>query len=236
MKYLEITIQNRKLYGLHVYGNKLRLFADNAETRHRTQTERVYEFRKNGKFEDLFFPLLSEAREFFQCSEIWAIPSSTASSVNRLQSQYGQQLRRVKDAETRKYNHAGVPDLSGVEISGSPDGKKILLIDDVVTSGGTMIAVAEMLEAKGAAVTCLCLGMNVKLFPEPPDAPILKRKLHEGSDVKVMEKKLKALFLRSSWRSGHSHISYSNRRKHNVRRKRTIRTAENTDSGSDPAR
>ena len=64
---------------------------------------------------------------------------------------------------------ACILDLSGIELQEDPSGKKILLIDDVCTSGGTIIAIAEMLEAKGSTVVCLALGLNVKLFPEPPD-------------------------------------------------------------------
>lgn len=176
MKYLESTIKGRKIYGLHVYGSKFALTVHNKDTRYKTQTDRVYEFKTNGKFEDLFFPLIEEAREFFQCNAIWAIPSSTAGTLNRLQAKFGQQFKRVTDAEKRKYNHACIPDLSGIELQEEP-GTKILLVDDVVTSGGTMLAIAEMLEAKGAAVVCLALGMNVKLFPEPPDCSEIEQEI-----------------------------------------------------------
>jgi hypoxanthine phosphoribosyltransferase len=169
MKYLETTIRGRKIYGLHVYGSKFALAVHNRDNRYKTQTDRVYEFKKKGKYEDLFCTLIEEAQEFFQCSEAWAVPSSTAGTLNILQSKYGEQIKRVKDAEKRKYNHACIPDLSGLVLAKEPTGKKIMLVDDVCTTGKTLCGIAETLEAEGASVICFCLGMNVKLFQDPPD-------------------------------------------------------------------
>lgn len=64
----------------------------------------------------------------------------------------------LEDAAARRENVRGV-----YEAAGAPEGKRILLIDDICTTGSTLSACAGTLKAAGAArVLCLTAARTVK--------------------------------------------------------------------------
>lgn len=74
----------------------------------------------------------------------------------------------------KKRNLNGIHDSKALELYGNVSGKKVLLVDDIATSGGTIVHAAELCLAKGAATVCaavvhadFALGTPAKIQSSP---------------------------------------------------------------------
>lgn len=126
----------------------------------------VYDFKKYyPKNKQEVFNLLTIAKHYLDCEQIVCIPGHTP-ELNSLQKVFGLTLERYIEVEPRKYNHKKTL-CEGYENSYKIDytklSNKLLLVDDIFTTGATMQHFKELLTNKGFNITCLSIGINHKL-------------------------------------------------------------------------
>lgn len=131
------------------------------------QTRFVYDFKKFGKHGE-------EIRDYFELLKVYfgvgtvAVVPSHVPVVNELQKLVGVRVfERVLESVPRKYNHR-------IDLAEDYEStykvhwdllkeKRVLVVDDVVTSGVTINHFAGVLEARGYEVIRFGLGLNNKL-------------------------------------------------------------------------
>ena len=140
---------------------------DEGAEREDRQTRFVYDFKKFGKHGDEIRDYLELLKAYFGVGTVAVVPSHVP-VVNELQKLVGVRVfERVLEIVPRKYNHK-------VELAEDYEStykvhwdllreKKVLVVDDVVTSGVTLNHFAGVLEAKGYEVIRFGLGLNNKL-------------------------------------------------------------------------
>lgn len=156
--------------GLFYYGSSYSCSAFGLGSRMHAQIRRVYNFKKWHQNADLIGELVRKAAERLECSEIWAIPSSTAGKVNALQSVFGTQIERMADAVMRKYNHHLQVDVSGLKYPEKASGT-VLLIDDISTTGRTLLAVAMELARRNISCKMFAVGISRKIVTASSPSP-----------------------------------------------------------------
>ena len=124
---------------------------------------RTYKFKKHGHNKELFKNLVYGAAKFFNCNMIVPIPASEAGKESWLEKVFGRRINRLKNSTSRKYSHSKPVDYTGyVELAESVEGKDVLLVDDVVTTGKSILWYRNWLLAQGAqSVIPVGLGLNV---------------------------------------------------------------------------
>jgi hypoxanthine phosphoribosyltransferase len=124
-------------------------------------------FKKYGRNSEQVELAVRTLCEHLGCSDIVAVPSSTAGETNKLQQLFGIKIVRTENVEKRKWVHSReIPaeysnsyNINTAEINGV----KILLVDDVCTTGKTIMHFKRALENLDFQVIPLALGLNEKL-------------------------------------------------------------------------
>lgn len=140
----------------------------NADTEIAKETRFVYDFKKYGHHWEVLGNYFLLLKSYFNTQTVIAIPSHTT-EINQLQKMFGTVIKRIAVCEERKYNHK-IAISDNYKMTYSIDfaaitTKKVILVDDVVTSGETMGHFATVLESKGFEVVRFALGIKDKLQP-----------------------------------------------------------------------
>ncbi len=126
----------------------------------------VYDFKKYfPKNKQKVFNLINMAKAFLDCEQIVCIPSHLT-ELNSLQKLFGLTIERLIEVAPRKYNHKSKIDDSHratYQINYSNLKNKLLLVDDILTSGATLRHFKDILTNKGFKVESVVLGINHKL-------------------------------------------------------------------------
>lgn len=154
------------VYGLKIYASLIGSFTHGQDKSLEYSTRFVYNFKKYGKQSERVRQMILAVATHFACDTVVAIPPHTT-DPNEMQKLFGQTIVRTKEVSARKYNHnfplsddyANSYHINFEGIKGS----KILLIDDIVTSGATILHFAQVFENKGFEVIKLGIGLDKKL-------------------------------------------------------------------------
>jgi phosphoribosylpyrophosphate synthetase len=132
------------------------------------QTRFVYDFKKYGSHKTEIIDYLEFLKLFFETTTVVVVPSHLP-VLNELQKLVGSQvIERTKESIPRKYNHKvglaeDYEDSYTIHWHQLKE-KKLILIDDVCTSGVTLSHFANVLQQKGYEVIKFSLGVNAR-FP-----------------------------------------------------------------------
>ncbi|MBW2024386.1 MAG: phosphoribosyltransferase [Deltaproteobacteria bacterium] len=180
------------IYGFKLYLpslGKLRQLDHSDELK--TETQWVFDFKKKGKHAAEVKALCESLAAELSCDKIVAIPPSKPSDQpNQLQRLFGANISRIRNVETRKYNHnKPLPDDYGGSyiITGITKGEKILLVDDICTTGRTIVHFKERLESFGFEVKPACLAFYYRLEPNEAEDITLKVN-HKDSEPSIAGK------------------------------------------------
>jgi len=158
-----MQVSGADIYGIHAYGSLFAMNVKKSESPYLPQARRVYAFKKFGRNTDVFVKLIETMKTASQADVVLAIPSSKADKVSILQGVFGIGLKRNVDSEQRKYNHGrSVDDAGKVDLLIGVTGKKVLLVDDVVTTGKSIVFYRQMLLKAGAA-SVIAVGVGISL-------------------------------------------------------------------------
>ena len=133
-----------------------------------TEADRVYRWKKEGAMHDDFMASVRQFAASAGCSQIVAVPGHTP-KPSRLQTVFGEAIKRTEEGQPRKYHHTREVDEppERFDLTDAPTGGKVLLVDDICTSGGSLEYFAALLSARGCDVVKFALGVNRKLDPHP---------------------------------------------------------------------
>ncbi len=159
-------------YGFKIYSS---LIANNFAKEHFEESQKnlseqetrfVYDLKKYGANTEIIKKYFLLLQAHFETQTIIAVPAHTT-ETNNLQKIYGTIITRIAEVAPRKYNHkqALSEDYSKsytINFDKLKE-KKVLLIDDVVTSGETLNHFAKELQNKGFEVVKFGLGLSHKL-------------------------------------------------------------------------
>lgn len=128
------------------------------------QADRVYRFKKTGRHAETFKRMIDAAKIELGCSAVWIVPPSTVGEVSQLQLLYPGTIKRFRTVIKRKYHHADPVDVLSMEYPQAELGTRVLLVDDVTTTGLTLTEIKTHLEARGVIAERLALGMFWRMF------------------------------------------------------------------------
>ncbi len=125
----------------------------------------MYDFKKYGSHRELITNYLTILKSYFDTQTIVAVPSHTT-DINNLQLIVGTVIKRIAESEPRKYNHKvalskDYENTYQIDFDKLKE-KKIILVDDIVTSGETINHFALALQNKGYEVVKFALGIDYK--------------------------------------------------------------------------
>jgi len=145
------------------------------DTREALSSQRVFRFKTQGESSLVWQRLIEAAREDLGCAAVWTVPGHDPNATSRLQELFGVTIRRARTVPPRKYGHHAPVDLGSFDFPPPPaSAGRVLLVDDVCTSGGTLAAIREHLAGLGVEAVPLALGVNPRLLPRGFDtAPLL---------------------------------------------------------------
>jgi orotate phosphoribosyltransferase-like protein len=111
----------------------------------------------------MYFDLL---KAYFETNSLVIVPAH-GTVENNLQKNFGSLIKRIAEVSPRKYNHKHPLDKDyafsyQIDFAKIRD-KKVILIDDIVTSGETINHFAEVLQTKGYEVIKFGIGLSHKL-------------------------------------------------------------------------
>lgn len=199
MKFENFTVlQAGAIYGLYRYTSifKSRMAKDEGDPELSRETSLVFGFKTQGRQRDRIGTIIRAVASYLGCDTILAAPSSQAGELNTLQELFGETIKRVTTVPRRKYNHKPVTPEYRATWEVEPEavaGRRVLLVDDVCTSGHTLRHFAGELTALGADVELLAVGLNVKLNPEPsftivmPSEALPTPRGSQGLDLELSE-------------------------------------------------
>lgn len=157
---------NGIIYGIYPYGSFFAARTKGMFDGIRKYIDAVIYFKKQARNADKIRTIIDAVCAELECEAVVAVPSSTAGNINVIQRMYGEGLRRTKSSQPRKYNHKAELNEEGkIVVECECKGKKLLLVDDIATTGKTMLYFKSMLEKLGAKVEMLVVGINYKLAP-----------------------------------------------------------------------
>lgn len=170
----------QSLFDAHANGNR----------RAERESQLVYSFKKHGRNRALVSAAVRAAGRALGCDAILAVPGHSTAAT-QLQKTFGQTARRIRETSSRKYNHAAEIDFevesASLDLPEDFKAEKVLVVDDVATTGKTLDFWRRYLAARGMACECLALGAGKKLNPRdsaiilprqpsptpPLDAPVI---------------------------------------------------------------
>jgi hypothetical protein len=159
--------------GLLPYRSTFRLRAM-GDKRGALAAQRVFRFKKSGESAAVWQRLIEAAAADLGCVAVWAVPGHEAGAVGHLQGLFGETIRRTRTTEPRKYGHAAPVDVASMEFPTPPaSGGRVLLVDDVATTGATLTAIRDHLAGLGVEAVPLALGLNWRLLPKGFDVAAL---------------------------------------------------------------
>ena len=138
------------------------------------QADLVYRFKKTGCNGATFRRMIETATAELSCSLVWTVPPSTVGEVSQLQRLLGTTITRNRTVNKRKYHHGDPVDVTSMDYPGAPSGKRVLLVDDVTTTGLTLSEIKTHLEARGIVAERLALGMFWRMLPAGFEVGTLK--------------------------------------------------------------
>ena len=176
------------IYGLHAYGSLFGMNVKQSTSPYLVQARRVFAFKKFGRKKEVFSKLIEAMKTACQADLILAIPSSKAGKTSILQEIFGIGLLRVADSEKRKYNHSHpVDDAGKVELLSDVAGTRILLVDDIVTTGKSILFYRQMLLNAGASeVIAAGVGISLAASVDCPDAQVVDEAFKRISDEQAI--------------------------------------------------
>lgn len=138
---------------------------------------RVYKFKKYGHHAETLERVVMQFARERKADMVLAVPSSKVEKQSQLQKIFGEGIRRTEDVPQRKYSHNKPVDYSGtVELTVNVTGKRILLVDDIITSGYSMLWFVQWLRTNGAAeVVPVGFGLTVSHAEECEEAEIFEK-------------------------------------------------------------
>lgn len=164
-EFVFIRSKDGDIQGVYVYVNLLkacfrietRLFLPGAR--------RVYCFKRHGIGRSWVGNAIEQARVENRCDSVLIVPGSTPEET-RLQMLFGAQIKRVKEVSRRKCNNkCELPEDYGDSLFFKAEREqKVLLVDDVCTTGRTLRWFRKYLEGYGYESVMFCLGLNVKML------------------------------------------------------------------------
>nr|MCU0391396.1 phosphoribosyltransferase [Thermoflexibacter sp.] len=154
------------VYGLKIYASLIASFTHDQPKELEHETRFTYDFKKYMKHANTIKSMITAVANRFSCRCIVAIPPHTT-EPNSLQKLFGNLITRTTEVLPRKYNHKKpLPNDYGtsyhINLEAIPQGK-ILLVDDILTSGATINHFAQIFEGKGYEVVKFCIGIDKKL-------------------------------------------------------------------------
>jgi hypothetical protein len=157
------------------------------DTRDALAAQRVYRFKKSGESAAVWQRLIEAAREDLGCAAVWTVPGHDPNATSRLQELFGVTIRRARTVPPRKYGHHAPVDLGSFDFPPPPaTGGRVLLVDDVATTGGTLAAIREHLAGQNVEAVPLALGLNARLLPKGFDpAPLTAQWEREASAARA---------------------------------------------------
>lgn len=174
MQYLTDN-RNLGIRGLLPYRSSFNARA-RGDTRDALSSQRVYRLKSAGESTATWRTLILAAKDDLQCGVVWVVPSHLPGTINALQSIFGATICRVKETVPRKYDHAAPVDLSSMAFPPAEPGIRALLVDDVATTGATLVSIREHLAVLGVEAVPLACGIAAKLLPKNFDAePYLRQ-------------------------------------------------------------
>lgn len=169
------------LRGLLIYASTFNTRA-RGDARHASQAQRVYRFKAVGENAGTVKRLMEQAAVDLGCVAVWAVPGHEAGAVGHLQRLFGTTIKRTRTTERRKYNHKAPVDVGSLEFPPPPAaGGRVLLVDDVATSGATLLAIRDHLAGLGIEAVPLVLGLNWRLLPKGFDSAPLDAQWHRAA-------------------------------------------------------
>jgi len=113
------------------------------------------------------------------------VPGHDPNQENQLQRLFGASIRRARTVEPRKYNRNQPVEIGSMDFPErkASAGGKVLLVDDVATSGGTLLAIRDHLATMGVEAVPLALGLNWRLVPKGFDVEGLSRQWETTADA-----------------------------------------------------
>lgn len=158
------------VFGMKIYSSLLGAnWAGQPADSDEKQTRFVYDFKKyfsNKNEIDLF---IRATAFYFDCTGIAAVPPHKVEQ-NNLQFMYGTHFERIAETLPRKQSHTKPLQADYAQSIrnnfSTIKGKRVLLVDDVVTSGTTLAFFANELEQAGFEVVKFSIGITLKLRPQ----------------------------------------------------------------------
>ncbi|GEM_PF-5674902 len=161
-----IRSNDEDIQGVYVYVNMIKA-CFRIETRaFLPGARRVYSFKRYGIGRSWVMNAVEQARLENRCESVLIVPGSTPEET-QLQMLFGAQIKRTREVTKRKCNNKHeLPINYGDSLifkAGQPG--RVLLVDDVCTTGRTLRWFREYLERQGYEAVMFCLGLNVKMLP-----------------------------------------------------------------------
>ena len=157
-------------------------------------TRRVCCFKRFGSGRCWVKNVVRQAKFEFRCESIFVAPGSTPSET-QLQLLFGAKIRRISPVFRRKGNNKCEIESDYRESLSLRDDcpRKVLLVDDVCTTGRTLNWFKDYLTGYGYEVVMFCLGMNHRLVSDRTTACFLKMaegngnlyENHKDKDMKI---------------------------------------------------
>ena len=154
------------IYGLHRYASMIAV-RTLGKVELANEANRVYNFKKYGANAAEVEAQIRAAAAHFGCGEIVAVPGHTT-EPNRLQQMFGAKLRRTAEVQSRKYSHKaeiGYREHVATLECEALDAQRLLVVDDVCTTGKTLEFYARYFKNRRKTTTLLCVGLYHKMNP-----------------------------------------------------------------------
>jgi len=193
-KLLQVTKAGEQFYGLYRYGSFFTA-AREKDRELRIHTNLVYAFKEFGKHQARIKVSIELAQQLLNCQHIVIAPPSTP-KPNALQTMFSCGVfTRRKTVASRKYNHKAEIDtkeqLASLSCNYNSLGAgTILLVDDVITSGKTILFFRDLLVAAGYDVIMFGLGLRDTLKPQSTEYEYQIPELSEGEIDALLDEDL----------------------------------------------